>query len=387
MGVAGSLYGEVFIMNQGKSFDFNAIVGAFRILGNFVSVAPYGNGHINDTFVVGFDQAGQPVRYILQRLNESIFKDGAALMDNIMRVTAHQHRKLEVSGLDSPSRRALTLVPTQEGQAFHRDADGHLWRIYLFVEKARGYDRIENSRQAEAAARAFGAFQQLLVDLPGGPLHETIPQFHDTAARFETLVRAIEAVTHNRAQEARDVIDFALARRHDAGVLVAMQKSGKIPTVVTHNDTKLNNVLIDDVTGEGICVIDLDTVMPGLALYDFGDMVRTATNSAPEDERDLSRVTMRLEVFESLVRGYLSSAKSFLNADELTLLPFSGKILSFECGIRFLTDYLQGDTYFKTRRPGQNLDRCRCQLGLAASIEEQTEAMMKVVSKIHAETP
>ena len=375
------------MIDQGRNFDFESIVGAFQIWGSFVSVAPYGNGHINDTFVVVFDQAGQKVRYILQRLNESIFKDGAALMDNIMRVTSHQHRKLRQSGLDSPSRRALTLVPSQEGASFHRDTNGNLWRTYLFIENAKGYDRIENPGQAESAARAFGAFQQLLVDLPGGPLHETIPHFHDTASRFETLVRAIEADTHNRAQEAREVIEFALARQQDAGVLVSLQQSGKIPTVVTHNDTKLNNVLIDEASGEGICVIDLDTVMPGLALYDFGDMVRTATNSAPEDERDLSRVTMRMEVFEALVRGYLSSAKAFLSPLERELLPFAGKILSFECGIRFLTDYLQGDTYFKTRRPGQNLDRCRCQLRLAASIEEQTEAMLQVVSTIFTATP
>jgi hypothetical protein len=301
-------------------------------------------------------------------------------MDNIRRVTEHQRRKLRASGLPEASRRALTLVPTQDGAPFHRDAEGNVWRVYLFIERATGHDRIEHPGQAEAAAKAFGAFQQLLVDLPGAPLGETIPKFHDTRARYDALLRAIEADTHNRAAEVRAEIAFAVAREADTRLLLDHQRAGRIPTVVTHNDTKLNNVLLDDATGEGLCVIDLDTVMSGLALFDFGDMVRTATNSAPEDERDLTRVTMRMPIFAALARGYLSSAGAFLCALERELLPFSGKLLTLECGLRFLTDYLQGDVYFKTHRPDQNLDRCRCQFRLVESIEQQSDAMAAVVA-------
>ncbi|MGI5867934.1 MAG: phosphotransferase enzyme family protein [Kiritimatiellia bacterium] len=364
--------------------DFKRIASGFDLYGSFQSAAPYGSGHINDTFELIYDQAGRPVRYILQRVNENVFKEGEALMENIRRVTAHQRAKLAEADADEPSRRALTLVPAVDGRCFHRDGNGNLWRVYLFIERATGHDRIETPAQAEAAARAFGEFQLLLVDLPGGPLHETIPKFHDTASRFKTLLAAVEADACNRAAGVKAEIDFALAREADADRLLALQRAGELPTVVTHNDTKLNNVLLDDATGEGVCVIDLDTVMPGLALYDFGDMVRTATNSAPEDEPDVSKVYMRMPMFEALVRGYLSSAGGFLNATELALLPFSGKLLTFECAIRFLTDYLQGDVYFKTRRPGQNLDRCRSHFKLVASIEESHDAMLEVVRRAAA---
>ena len=367
--------------NARQPSDLKRIAGAFGLLGSFESGAPYGSGHINDTFALVYDQGGRPVRYILQRVNENVFKNGEALMGNIRRVTAHQHAKLAASGASEASRRALSLVPAADGRCFHRDPEGGLWRVYIFVERATGHDRIETTAQAEAAAKAFGEFQKLLVDLPGGPLHETIPQFHDTASRFRALLKAVEADVCNRAAGVKTQIDFALARQADADRLLALQRAGEIPTVVTHNDTKLNNVLLDDATGEGICVIDLDTVMPGLALYDFGDMVRTATNSAPEDEPDVTKVHMRMPMFEALVRGYLASAGGFLNATEKELLPFSGKLLTFECAIRFLTDYLQGDVYFKTRRPGQNLDRCRSHFKLVESIEEQHEAMLEVVRR------
>lgn len=358
------------------------VADSFAVHGAFLSAAPYGSGHINDTFSAVYDQAGTRVRYILQRVNQRIFKDGPALMDNVRRVTQHQGRRLLETGADDASRRALTLIPTREGAAFHVDAEGGLWRMYLFIERATGHDRIEHASQAESAARAFGAFQKLLVDLPGGPLHETIPQFHDTRSRFAALVRAIEADPRNRAAEVRDEIAFALARETDTGVLLEHQQAGRIPTVVTHNDTKLNNVLLDDATGEGLCVIDLDTVMPGLALYDFGDMVRTATNSAAEDERDLARVEMRMPIFEALARGYLASAGEFLCPLEKELLPFAGKLLTLECGLRFLTDYLQGDVYFKIHRPEHNLDRCRNQFRLMESIEHQGDAMQAFVARL-----
>lgn len=366
-------------MSTAAAINFKAIVEAFQLHGDFISAAPYGSGHINDTFVAKFNQSGRPMRYILQRVNENIFKQAEALMENVKRVTEHQMGKLLEGGVADASRRALTLVYTREGDYFYRDDEHNLWRVYLFIEDATGHDQIKTAAQAEAAARAFGAFQQLLVDLPGGPLHETIPFFHNTQVRFENLVKAMEADSHNRAADVKAELDFALARAKDVGVLLDMQAAGEIPMQVTHNDTKLNNVLLDNLTGEGLCVIDLDTVMPGLALYDFGDMVRTATNSGAEDERDLSQITMRMPIFEALVRGYLSTAGAFLTPAEHELLPFAGKLMTLECGLRFLTDYLQGDIYFKTHREGHNVDRCRTQFKLVQSIEEQGEAMLEVV--------
>ena len=368
-------------MTMKKQLDLKSVFGNFSVLGTFASAAPYGSGHINDTYAVVCDQGGTPIRYILQRINHTIFTNPEGLMDNIYRVTSHQQRKLRESGIVEASRRALTLVPSCSGAPYHRDDDGNYWRLYIFVEHATGHDLIETPSQAEAAANAFGAFQQLLVDLPGAPLVETIPNFHNTPARFEALIRAIDEDKHNRAIQVQDALEFATSRKRDTEILLDLHKQGVIPSIVTHNDTKLNNVLLDNATGEGICVIDLDTVMPGLALYDFGDMVRTATNSAKEDEQDLSLIHMRMPIFEALAKGYLASARSFLGKAELQLLPFAGKLLTFECGIRFLTDYLNGDVYFKTHRPGQNMDRCRGQFKLVESIEQNTEAMQAVVDR------
>lgn len=362
--------------------DLAAVVRAFSLLGQFRSGAPYGSGHINDTFVVELDQAGAPVRYLLQRINDRIFKDVPALMDNISRVTAHASRCAAERADDADaSRRALTLVSARDGLPYHRDPADGWWRCYLFIERARTYDVVESPEQAAAAARAFGSFQQMLVDLPGGRLHETIPHFHHTRRRFEAFQHALAADAHNRAAQARNAIDFALAHEPLVDVLLDLQARGEIPERVTHNDTKFNNVMLDDVTQEGICVIDLDTVMPGVALNDFGDMIRSATNSAAEDERDLSRVHARLPIFEALVKGYLSAARSFLNEAEVAHLAISGQVITFEIGLRFLTDFLAGDTYFKVKRPGHNLDRAANQFALVRSLEEQRVRMEAVVQQ------
>lgn len=361
--------------------DLSAVAEAFPLLGRFGGGAPYGSGHINDTFAITFDQAGTPVRYILQRINRRIFTDVPALMENIARVTSHAARHAGENTGGDASRRALTLVPTRTGQAYHRDADDGCWRCYLFIEGARTYDLLEHPWQAREAARTFGEFQKLLIDLPGGRLHETIPFFHHTRRRFENLRRAIQADAHGRVAEARDEIAFASEREPMVDVLIALQAAGKIPERVTHNDTKVNNVMIDDAKQTGLCVIDLDTVMPGLALHDFGDMVRFATNAAAEDERDLSRVHARLPFFEALVEGYLAAARPFLVEMEIAHLAFSGRLITFEIGLRFLTDFLEGDVYFKTRRPAHNLDRARNQFALLRSMEAQREAMEAVVRK------
>lgn len=352
----------------------------FCIHGDFANATPYGGGHINDTFAVTYHQGGCSMRYIFQRINHHIFKNPALLMDNVSRVLNHSHDRL--SGAADASRRALTLIPTASGRDFHVDAEGYHWRVYIFIEKAKTYDVVESEKQAFEAARAFGNFQKLLVDIPGERLKETIPDFHNTSKRYQTLVAAIEADTHNRAQEVKEEIEFITQREADTRLLTDEIKNGTIPERITHNDTKLNNVMIDDESQEGICVIDLDTVMPGSALYDFGDLVRTSTSPAAEDEIDLSKVIMRPHMFQALAEGYLKAAGEFLTPRELELLPFSGKLITLEIGIRFLTDYLQGDVYFKTHKKGHNLDRCRTQLKLVSSIEEQTDSMDTFVEEI-----
>jgi hypothetical protein len=343
------------------------------LLGDFVSAEPYGSGHINDTFCVVCHQAGTPVRYLFQRVNHHIFKQPVALMENIQRVTTHLAQA--VAGQPEASRRVLTLISARDGQPFHRDPAGWYWRVYLFIEKARTYDAVQSPAQAFAAASAFGRFQQLLANLPAPRLHDTIPDFHHTPKRFAALEHAITQDTANRAALAKTEIDFAL--RHQAMTQVLLDAN--LPERVTHNDTKLNNVMLDDATGEGICVIDLDTVMPGLALYDFGDMIRTTTSPAKEDERDLSKVTMQFPMFEALVKGYLSTAATFLTPSERRYLAFSGQLITFEIGVRFLTDYLAGDTYFKVHREGHNLDRCRTQFKLVESIQQQLPRMEQLV--------
>ena len=349
-----------------------AIVSEFQMDGELVSAEPFGSGHINDTYRV---TAGVR-RYILQRLNSAVFPNPLAVMENLQRVTAHLAQKFA----DQPdaARRALTLVPARDGKCFHRDATGNFWRAFPFIEKTRTVDVVESPAQAFAAAQAFGNFQKLLANLPAPRLHETIPDFHHTPKRLVALEKAVQADACNRAIRAKPEIEFALINQAICHVLL----DAKLPERVTHNDTKINNVLLDEATGEGVCVIDLDTVMPGLAPYDFGDMVRSLTNPAAENERDLAKVEMNFATFESLLRGYLSGAAEFLTPAEKNLLPVSGAVIAFELGLRFLTDFLSGDTYFKTRREGENLDRCRAQFKLFESIRRQEPAMRKLVKTI-----
>jgi aminoglycoside phosphotransferase (APT) family kinase protein len=307
-------------------------------------------------------------------------------MDNIQRVTAHATRRAaERPGDADASRRALTLVSTHEGKPCHRDPQGGWWRCYLFIEKAHTYDFVQTPAQASAAARAFGDFQRLLVDLPGRRLHETIPFFHHTRRRFNAFQRAVDADAHGRAALAREQIAFTLERESLVDVLLDLQARGEIPERVTHNDSKFNNVMLDDATQEGICVIDLDTVMPGIALNDFGDMVRSATNSTAEDERNLAAVHARLPIFEALVEGYLAATRTFLKDAELAHLTTSGQVITFEIGLRFLTDFLAGDTYFKIKRPNHNLERAANQFALVRSLEMQQSAMEAIVSRRAAE--
>jgi hypothetical protein len=360
--------------------NVEAVARQFQIRGDLISASPYGSGHINDTYCVVSDPASVPVRSmmrtIVQRINGNIFKNPVALMENIQRVTSHLSVQLE----DEPDRdrRVLTLIPTHDGLPFHVDADGSYWRAYRFIEGARTYDTVESTEQAFQAAKAFGHFQKLLVNLPSPRLHDTIPDFHNTPKRVAALQEVINSDVEGRAIQAKPEIEFAIARQSIASVLL----DAGLPERVTHNDTKFNNVMLDDTTGEGVCVIDLDTVMPGLVLYDFGDMVRTATSPAREDEQDLTKVAMQFPMFEALVRGYLAEAGNFLTETERQYLAFSSKLITFEQGLRFLTDYLAGDPYYKVHREGHNLDRCRTQFKLVESIERQEDKMNKLVQSI-----
>lgn len=361
--------------------EFSALIARFSLHGEVVHAAPHGSGHINDTFAVTLSQAGTQVRYILQRINHRIFTNVPALMDNIARVTAHQQAALAASGdTADASRRALTVISGRDGKPCVRDDAGDWWRAYLFIEHALTHDKIESPDQARAAARSFGEFQRLLADLPGERLHETIPAFHNTPKRYSDLEQAAARAPEPRLAGCAKDLAFARENQPLAHKLVDLHESGLIPERVTHNDTKLNNVMLDEATGLGVCVIDLDTVMPGLSLYDFGDMVRSATNAGAEDETDLTKVVARPEIFEALVQGFLAGAGTSLNEVERAHLVTAGQVITYEIGLRFLTDHLNGDIYFKIKRPNHNLDRARNQFALLRSLRDQTPAFERIVT-------
>jgi len=368
-----------------SEYDIRSAASNFRIDGSFLEGAPYGSGHINDTYAVVYDQNHARVRYIVQRINHNVFKNPAGLQENVERVTRHMFNKLVEQGVEDVSRRTLTLIPALDDKSYYVDPDGNYWRAYVFIDGASTYDQIETTEQAYEAAKVYGRFQELVCDLPGPRLFETIPDFHNTRTRFDAFKRAVDEDSHGRSAGVTAEIDYALGNEWIVDVLLDLQKSGDIPERITHNDTKLNNVMIDDETAEGLCVIDLDTVMPGLSLYDFGDMVRSGARSAPEDEPDLGKVVMRMDMFEALARGYLASAGAMLNEAEKDHLVFSGTLITFEQGLRFLTDYLRGDVYYKTHRKGHNLDRSRVQFKMVESMAEQDDDMRRVVDEIRAE--
>ena len=357
--------------------DLAGVGRAFAGAGDFISAEPHGGGHINDTFLATYVGAAGPIRRVLQRINETVFRHVPALMENVARVTAHATDRL--SG--SAGQRSLRLIPAQAGGFSHRDATGGWWRCYEFVAGAHTEDHIQRPDQARAAARAFGEFQRVLSDLPGARLHETIPDFHHTRRRFEALQRAVTADPLRRVAAAREDIAQAFGREPLVDTMLALHRRGVIPERVTHNDAKLGNVLLDDVTGAAVCVIDLGTVMPGFAPFDFGELVRSGTSTAPEDERDLSRIGARRDIFEALVEGYLSAAGAFLTAAEIANLAFAGRVMTYENGIRFLADHLKGDVYYKITRPGQNLDRARSQFALLRSLEAQQTDFEDIVRK------
>lgn len=355
-----------------KQFDFKGVV---------IDVKPFGLGHINDTFIVNcVEQNELSIRYILQRININIFKTPENLMDNIKNVTLYLNKKIVARG-GNPDRETLNLVNTVDGKVFYKNSSGDYWRSYRFIEGARTYQVVENLKHFYNAGKAIGNFEKLLKNYPADELFETIPDFHNTKKRYEAFLEALSLDVMNRAKDVQAEIDFVLARRDEVSVLVNLQEAGKLPLRVTHNDTKFNNIMIDDSTGEGICIIDLDTIMPGLSLYDFGDSIRSGANPAEEDEVDLSKVWMDLELFEHFTKGFLDGTDNLLTALELEYLPFSAKLMTLECGIRFLTDHLNGDVYYKIHRENHNLDRARTQFKMVEDMEEKFDEMQCIVKK------
>jgi len=343
--------------------------------GTFISGEEIQSGHINSTYRATYQQPdGSVQRHIFQSINRHVFKDPYAVMRNVEAVTRHINTSAS-HPTNHPGKQSLRLFPTRTGGSYFEDKLGAVWRCYNHIEGCITHEIIENPRQAYQAAHAFGTFQHLVSDLDTHTITETIPDFHNTRKRFSRLLEVAAADPLERLQSARTELDFIIQRESLTNILLDLAAAGNIPTRITHNDTKINNVMIDAATDEAVCVIDLDTVMPGLALYDFGDLVRSATSPAAEDEQDLTKVHMQMPMFEALVDGYLDAAGGFLNQTEIDHLTFSGKLLTLEVAIRFLTDHLEGDIYFKARRPNHNLDRCRTQLKLLASIEAQETPM------------
>ncbi len=361
--------------------DFTDLIKHFNFEGYCIDISPYCFGHINDTYALTFkNKHPKTRRYILQRINHHVFKQPEQLMQNVEKVTGHLRKKITTAG-GNPERETLTLIKTVSGQTFYKSPSDNYWRVYDFIEGAQTYEVVEKLEHIYNAAWAFGRFQQLLSDFPVAQLYETIPDFHHTQKRFHTFIEAVNHDVMNRASGVQDEISFATAHGAETSVLVDMLAEGKLPLRVTHNDTKFNNVMIDDDTGKGICVIDLDTVMPGLSLYDFGEIVRTGANLAAEDEMDIAKVCLDLDIYDALTHGYLDAARSTLTATELQYLPYGPKMMAYENGIRFLTDHLEGDVYYKIHRENHNLDRCRTQFRLVEEMDNKFEQMGRIVEK------
>ena len=363
---------EAYLSEVLEAFDFGAVVvGAVR----------FGQGHINDTFVVHTQPENECCRrFILQRMSSAAFKRPDQLMENIIGVTEYLGREVEKTG-GSREREAMRVIRPRNGEPYYTDSDGGAWRVYPFVEDTVCYQSAETPELFAASGRAFGRFQRLLQGYPAQTLHETIPHFHDTEDRLAKLKAAVAADKLGRAAECRAEIDFMMAREKDCSAALQALRDGILPLRVTHNDTKLNNVLMDKTTGEGICIIDLDTVMPGLSINDFGDSIRFGANHSAEDETDLSKVNLDVDLFEAYTQAFLEGAGGTLTEKEIEYLPWGAKLMTLEFGMRFLTDYLEGDVYFHISRERQNLDRCRTQCKLVQDMEARWDELAAIAAK------
>ena len=351
----------------------DSIISEFAVEGELAVWGRFGQGHINETYIFTCDTGRT---YLLQKISRTAFKKPEELMSNISAVCAHLERKL------SDRRASMHLVPTKSGVSFFSDSDGESWRVYEFVQDSVCLQRAASPEELYRTALAFGQFQRDLSDFPVKSLYETIPDFHNTPVRYKAFHEAVEADVCGRAMRCQEEIAFALAREEQAGQIVSAMASGRLPVRVTHNDTKLNNILLDYKTHEPLCVIDLDTVMPGSSLYDFGDIIRFGASTAAEDERDLSKVWVDTALFAMAARGYIDGCGGSLTDSELVMLPVGAKLMTLECGVRFLADYLQGDKYFHIHRDGHNLDRCRTQFKLVADMEDKWAELESIVLQV-----
>lgn len=346
-------------------------LAAYGKIGKVTYCEPYGNGHINDTFLTVTENGK---RYILQRINHFIFTKPQEIMANIVAVTEHIRKKVAAEGGDS-ERCTLSVVKTDKGEDFYKDSIGSFWRLYDFTERTVTKERVNNKKEFLDCAEAFGHFQCQLADFDASTLFEAIPNFHNTPVRYENLMKAIEKDPLGRVAEVREEIKFVTDRAEFVKTLELAREEGRLPLRVTHNDTKLNNILFDEKTDAPVCVIDLDTVMPGYSVNDFGDSIRFGANTAAEDEKDLSKVSLDLELYHTYAEGFLRGCEGKLTDAEIELLPVGAMMMTMECGIRFLTDYIEGDTYFRISRPEHNLDRCHTQFALVADMEAKAELM------------
>lgn len=353
---------------------------AFAIKGKITSCESYGSGHINHTFLLTSEEDGQEFSYILQQMNQDVFKNIEGLMKNVEGVTSFLRRRIIESHGD-PDRETLNLIPTKTGQSYYQDTQGHFWRVYLFIPRATCYNLVEKPEDFYQSGKAFGRFQCLLADFPANELTETIPDFHNTPVRFSAFLKAVKKDVMGRAAQVQKEIRFIKEREKEMGLALSLQSQGRLPLRVSHNDTKLNNIMIDDATGQALCIIDLDTIMPGFSIFDFGDSIRFGANTAEEDEPDLSKVSLSLPLFEVYTKGFLEGCQGRLTKTEMEMLPYGAKMMTLECGMRFLTDYLEGDVYFHVSREAHNLDRCRTQLALVHDMEKKWADMEEIVKK------
>ncbi|MBE7037486.1 MAG: aminoglycoside phosphotransferase family protein [Ruminococcaceae bacterium] len=359
-------------MASNNQYELKEILSRFNIN---TDIEVYGNGHINDTYL-----CETAPRFILQKINTNVFNNPTDVMENIYNVTKHLSEKIKKAGGDA-DRETLTVIPTKNNEIYYKNSDGACFRMYKYIENSVSYDVAEDPKILCSAGRAFGKFQKMLSDFPAEKLHETIIDFHNTPIRVKQLETAIENNSANRLDNVKEEIEFAKRYAKYADKIVSEMALGTVPLRVTHNDTKLNNVLFDEKTNDGVCVIDLDTVMSGSLLYDFGDALRFGASSCVEDETDENKIWFDLEKFEQFAKGFLSEVKDCLTQKEIELLPVSALIMTYECGIRFLADYLNGDTYFKIHKENHNLDRARNQFKLVEDIESKFNDMAKIVAK------
>lgn len=360
--------------------ELKTIINSFDIPGEAVSFSAITDGHINRTYKVKTQNENGNEAFLLQRINTFVFKNPDELMQNIISVTQFLKEKIRKNNGDE-SRETLTVIKTKDGKSYCKAANGDCWRCYAFVKDTYALNSIDDPEIFYETGRAFGVFQNLLSDYPIDTLFETIPDFHNTEKRYENLEKAIKENKKNRVKEVEKEIAFIRKRKDDTHLFTDLIRKKELPVRVTHNDTKLNNILFDKSTHKGICVIDLDTVMPGLSLYDFGDCIRYGASTAKEDEKDLSLVSIDLKLFGAYAKGYLETAGEALTEKEKQLLAVSSKIMALELGIRFLEDYLNGDEYFNINYPDHNLARTRTQLKLVEDIENKLPQMEEIIKK------